>query len=524
MSSTLAIEEAQILHSVRDFLELTGRAEAVAVLEKCPGVSPRGLPSHLRNIRELVLRGWWSELLAFLELLAGIGDEAGYAKCRCAIVKQQYLERVATKPPPSILTAEESGQDAENESLSSMLGLLHELEQLCPSRAEYTALLSLLILPSLSSSSEYCNWELYSARLQCFYDIASWMSQVLYPGQEIDGISSSSNPAPTSSSSSVPRLTELLVKGLLYEQCETKCSQRCGTASVGNHHRNDNILDLCAWIEQQPDSAFQLSPSNFNLVVLPHDSSSCTAHKSVPNVGQLVSSSLGAEAAKELTSAVEKPTLVSRSVPQLSGLYVSPSRSADDDENVRSGIETTTTIRHPAKSSKDGESNPTIQPQKPTGKELGTKEEANAHLEEVDDNWINIPSIVAPASTTFEAKCGRISSTPKPHSVIPSHPPAFPTSPVPYIPATHASHPHTSHHPHQDTELSSDGGDNTSSATRKQIDFSSEEMALSNLHWPAPKLISTITDTQVKTYLHSTCTCMCTTHITMDVCFVFQLS
>ena len=257
-TSKVVLNEKEILLLLRDFLEENGQYECLIAFERYTGLYPPSLSAELVSLREVILWGNLDELQKrIFEPLQNMGEESELRKCKYMIAKQRYLEILL---------------EVNSDKADLLKQQLTEVEELCPSPEEFKVLFSLLTLPSLSSSPEYKYWTIQKGRLQCFHQLASWLSKVL-------GMRAHLIP-PTSDSSHPPeqrlpktRLVQLLAKGLLYEQCEAICAHPTTTTSSGeateraSNDDNIKLLDLYNWIKHQPDSAFQLSPSTLQLQV-----------------------------------------------------------------------------------------------------------------------------------------------------------------------------------------------------------------------------------------------------------------
>ena len=248
--SKIVVKEREILSILRDFLEETERVECLVAFEKCTGSYPRHLSQELASLREIVLCGNLDELQKNLsDLFQDRGDVRKLQRCKYELAKQQYLEMLQT---------------LSKETADALKQKLLEVEELCPSSEEFEVLLSLLSLPSIDDSPEYRGWTIPGGRLKCFYLLVDWLTEG--GGRQTKTSSSSSSASHHSNSLghtlSESRLVQLLTKGLLYEQCEAVCAH---SQSEGKEKTATTILDLYNWIKQQPDSAFQLSPSSLQL-------------------------------------------------------------------------------------------------------------------------------------------------------------------------------------------------------------------------------------------------------------------
>ena len=248
-TSSVVVNEKDILLLVRDFLEENGRYESLIPFERMTGLYPPSLPSELVSLREIILWGNLEELQKhFFDPFQNLGDRDELQKCKYAIAKQRYLETLVEVNPDKIDLLKQK---------------LVEVEELCPSPKEFKVLLSLLTLPTLAASPEYKDWTAQKGRLRCFYQLASWISKVLGVNAKLTSPSSPHSPEQKLSKS---RLVQLLAKGLLFEKCEGICVHPASgqAAEEGN---DGMLLDLYNWIKHQPDSAFQLSPSTLQLQI-----------------------------------------------------------------------------------------------------------------------------------------------------------------------------------------------------------------------------------------------------------------
>ena len=240
----LTIQERDIVHLLRDFLEEAGHAECLAAFEKCTGSYPSSLEllPELVSLRRLVLSGRLEELQGhFLELFNdSVAEELQW--CLYELVKQQYLELYL---------------QVTEETSASLEQLLTQLERLCPSRKEFKALLSLLTLPSLDHAPEFKGWTVHKGRLHCF----NQLTRYLVSAKEKPQAPTISHTPPNLSKN---RLVQLVAKGLKYEHCEALCIN----SKAEDQREPGRVLDLYNWIKHQPDSAFQLSPTTAQLVVI----------------------------------------------------------------------------------------------------------------------------------------------------------------------------------------------------------------------------------------------------------------
>lgn len=231
------------------------------------------LPRELAVLREMALEGKWNQVIEYLNAFKDIEDQEGLKRCQYLAHKQKFLEilhHVETDIRSKLRLGfhlYENGEllcPSEAEKIREVIeAQLTALQPLAPSPEEYLALKHLCSLPSISSSKEFSTWQLHSGRLSVLYAIGQWVSGALYlnvhfPAQQTRGKAEGWERSCS--------LLRLLAKGLLYEQCERLCRTRSGERKL---EQGSNILDVGGWIEQQPDSSFQLPPSEICLVVNP---------------------------------------------------------------------------------------------------------------------------------------------------------------------------------------------------------------------------------------------------------------
>ena len=458
--SSVTLAEADVLQILRDFLEEGGHAECLGALERSAAIAPHDLPTELRFVRELVLSGRWEELMKFLQPLSELREEGEFVKCHYAVVRQQYLESLVWESNVEGKEGDSTGR--ENKRLQNIVGHLQQLEQLCPTKEDYSNLCYLLTVPSFTAHSKYSNWSMHSARLECFYTVGSWVARVLYPGLTL-------KLSPVSRELASNRLIQLLAKGLLYEECESVCLQRSGVAGT-----TSEIMNLCSWLQHQPDSAFQVAPTQLSLIAIRHSQE----NRSPRGVSPLSKSlTIAPEGLNLLHSTEARQSLVSRSVPELQmtdTLMVAEEQKNTSNENLKQQSPVTKSVNGTAQESilKTTLGNKPIEAgsdpegvcdvatsiktthKKVSFPDLHTHQEVTAGPPHPDPETEapqsptqvlklklpseNHPSQVTPPQNTplvHRSKGGgRNSSTPKPSTY---HLPSPTTSPVPYVPGTH---------------------------------------------------------------------------------------
>ena len=265
----VAVQEKELLELVRGFLEEQGLVEAMRLVETASGVRPN-FSQEVSFLRELVLSGQWESVHQYLTPLK---TAAGYSSCCFLVCKQQFLELLVNHEEASL-----------QEKEGRLNTVLNEMQQVCPSRDDFSSLLFLLTLPLLHSHPDYKHWTVMGARLALFHSLADFLHQNLY----------TTPPFPPRGHSH-HRLVQLVAKGLLYEHCEEMCSTH-GAAQPSD----SSVLDLWAWMQQQPASSFMTPVTAVEVIVMPNDSKS-GKHKPTPAKSKptLASSSMVVEEEKE---------------------------------------------------------------------------------------------------------------------------------------------------------------------------------------------------------------------------------
>lgn len=267
-SREVGLEEASILNLIGDYFEVGGHAECLLAVEHLCNGPETPLPLELAVLREMVLSGRWDHVMKYLDRFGSAEDEEGLKKCRYLAHKQKFLEilhyvesdiQARIRLGFSYCDNGELLSAGEADKVRQVVeAQLATLEPFCPSREDYLALQMLLSLPSISSSKDFSTWQLQAGRLDTLHKIQEWVSKALYLNVKL---------LPGGEGSRSCTLLRLLAKGLLYEQCERLCRTRCGETNTAE--RVSNMLDLRGWIQQQPDSSFQLPPSELSLMVSP---------------------------------------------------------------------------------------------------------------------------------------------------------------------------------------------------------------------------------------------------------------
>ena len=500
------LEERAILELIREYFEQGGHAECLVTLENYFATSTRSsssgkqsqaatpplqpapsssqrlnsLPLELAALRELTLEGKWDQVFKYLDAFNEVSeaDKEGLTRCRYAAHKQKFLEilhhiqsdiRSRLRLGFGHYENEEILSPHETEKLHKFMeAQLAAIKPLCPTSDHFQSLQRLFSYPSFASSKEFSKWQLHSGRLETFYEIGAWISKVLYLNVKFPKVEA------TGQLEQSCTLLKLLAKGLLYEQCERICRTRCGEASM---EQVSGMLDLGAWIQQQPDSSFQLQPSELSLVVTPWT-------KPPPPELQMASIDMGVANRTDFPFNLKHPTSRSASVPS--------NQSSRDAGKLLSGEGDIPTAKVNRKGLLETASNVTNIPESPL---VQAKVEATEFVipttppfqspknDRSDFSMKDKPGFFP--STTPLPKTGRDSSTPK---NVKSSRASLNTSPP--------SSPINSALPSKEVEPLTNSALplQTHNGARNHIRFSSEE---ESQRFPTVSLISTLSDPQV---------------------------
>ncbi len=274
-----SLEEGPVLRLILDYFERAGHVECLVPLENyCrenvnDGDLKNGsFPLELAALRELSLNGKWEQVVQYLNAFNGCSDKEGLERCLYLAERQKYFEilhhienNIRSKFRLGY-NISESGELLTSKEMDRIQKLIQHqlsvLEGLSPSQDEFLQLNNLLT--STLAGNELNTRYLSSGRLETFYQIGEWVSKVLYLTVSFPKKKYKEHDLASEDKCS---LLKLVAKGLLYEQCEKLCRLRCGEKELSEN--SSQLLDLSSWIQQQPDSSFQITPAEIVLVVKP---------------------------------------------------------------------------------------------------------------------------------------------------------------------------------------------------------------------------------------------------------------
>ena len=503
----VCIEEGSILGLISEYFEGAGHAECLLALEKvCTGPCDHQVPVELAALREMVLNGNWDLVMQYLDMFNKAGDKEGLKRCRYHAQKQRFLETLH-HVETNIKTKIRLGYCPKNDDFltedeakkfhQTMETQLKALKSLCPSPEDHKSLKTLVSIPAISSSEQFASWQVQSGRLDTLYHIQDWISKVLCFSRARFSSQKAGKKKRASKSS---HLLRLLAKGLLYEQCEMLCQRRSGSEVLKDA---SIMLDLKGWLQQQPDSSFQLPPTKIRLVVNPWSKSKAKT----PATGEKASDDTKPSPQQNSPGAKSSSGCVATepAAPQLTGeaptaqeteATVKVSEKGGQKEKHKDSSPTS-----PAGAKESSTSHqPPRSPEKPAA---ATQVSVHKHIEpsssSKERDTPNTGTEQPLADTTPLQKRTRLSSTPKnvqdAESCLRASPPSSPIVTTPNAKRAAEG-------PEQEKSLP-----RVDRATRKHINFNEDTRVTKRRtqQWPAVSLLGRITDSQVLSFFPTFC-------------------
>ncbi len=261
-SQGLQFGEADVIKMVSEFLTNRGLNISMLSLERESGVINGLYSDDMLFLRQLILDGQWDDVLDFIQPLSTV-ESFNMKQFEYVINKHKYLELLCLKSEPGPMQNNDVTVDEVVKCLSS-------LENLCPTKDEYSNLCLLLTLPKLSDHMDYQNWNPSNARVECFKDVFPLVEKLL----PIDKRDKRAN----EEQSKDDRLLQLLVKGILYESCVDYCQHKatsseydCKDLKMSGALRGGGLgdadLSLLSWLQAIPHDTFACPFEQKGLVI-----------------------------------------------------------------------------------------------------------------------------------------------------------------------------------------------------------------------------------------------------------------
>ena len=168
-----------------------------------------------------------------------------------------------------------------------MVQVLKEIEEVSPSKDQYSNLCLLLTMNKLSDHPDYKSWNPSKGRHKCFREVLPLVEELLggdhrnrsHPGGGNVNTTQPEDPSnPDEMVSSNDRLLQLIIKGILYESCVDFCQQKATGAKHSDHIKftnllsqsdfSDSDLSLLSWLQSIPGKIINLSILVENCLVL----------------------------------------------------------------------------------------------------------------------------------------------------------------------------------------------------------------------------------------------------------------
>ncbi len=275
-SSNLNFPESDVVKLVLEFLNNRGLNISMLSVERETGVINGIFSDDMLFLRQLILDGQWDDVIDFIQPLASIGiDNFDTKAVQYLVLKHKFLELLCIKQEPGPMQNSEFTVD-------EVVKCLNSLEDLCPSKEDYSNLCLLLTLPRLSDHIEYQNWNPSNARVQCWKDIIPLVQSFL----PIDKRDKRSGMGMSKSD----RLMQLLIKGILYESCVDYCQHKATSTEydckdlklssvLSGTGFSDADLSLLSWLQAIPHGTFAcpFEQKNLNVDIKPLEKPSLEA-------------------------------------------------------------------------------------------------------------------------------------------------------------------------------------------------------------------------------------------------------
>ncbi|XP_055630951.1 WD repeat-containing protein 47 isoform X2 [Toxorhynchites rutilus septentrionalis] len=257
----LSLREEDIVRLALEFLNNRELHISQLSLERETGVINGQYSDDVLFLRQLILDGQWDDVVEFIQPLEAL-QNFDMRQFKCTILRHKYIELLCIKSEAGGLTGPPLINNVDG-AVEEVVQVLGELEKLCLTKEEYSALCLLLTLPKLGDHLQYRDWNPSKARVQCFREIFPLVEKFL-PGDKKTG-------AAQSLFAKNDRLVQLVIKGILYESCVNYCQVKAtGVADAatqkihfsrvldGSIGFTDSDLSLLSWLQSIPAETFSV--------------------------------------------------------------------------------------------------------------------------------------------------------------------------------------------------------------------------------------------------------------------------
>lgn len=263
-SATIKMNEGDVVKLISEFLQNRDLNISMLSLERETGVINGMFSDDMLFLRQLILDGQWDDVIEFIQPLETF-EVFNSKMFKYLVTKHKYLELLCIKSEPNVLQNYEFTVD-------EVVKTLNSLEDLCPTKEDYSNLCLLLTLPKLSDHADYRDWNPSNARVECFRSAYLLVEKFMPTDINDCKMTMSQN----------DRLLHLLLKGLLFESCIEFCQQQATGEGSGeievkdvsllqDSGFSDADLSLLSWLQSVPSDVFSLpfEQKNLNLDIRP---------------------------------------------------------------------------------------------------------------------------------------------------------------------------------------------------------------------------------------------------------------
>ncbi|XP_060569933.1 WD repeat-containing protein 47-like isoform X1 [Ruditapes philippinarum] len=263
-AATITMNEGDVVKLISEFLQNRDLNISMLSLERETGVINGHFSDDMLFLRQLILDGQWDDVIEFILPLETIEGFDG-KKVKYLVTKHKYLELLCIKSEPNVLQNYDFTVD-------EVVKTLNSLENLCPTKEDYSNLCLLLTLPKLSDHADYHDWNPSNARVECFRSAYLLLEKFMPVDKTENKLSMSQN----------DRLLQLLLKGLLFESCIEYCQQQATKEGSGeievkdvsllqDNGFSDADLSLLSWLQSVAPEVFSIpfEQKNLNLDIRP---------------------------------------------------------------------------------------------------------------------------------------------------------------------------------------------------------------------------------------------------------------
>lgn len=253
-STRLNLREDDVVRLTLEFLSNRELHITQLSMERETGVINGNFADDVLFLRQLILDGQWDDVIEFIQPLQTL-QTFDAKKFEYIILRHKYIELLCMKSEFKAYNVQKI--------INDIVEVLTKIQELSPTKEEYSYLCLLLSLPNITEHAKYRNWNPSNARVQCFREILPLVEQFLPCERK------SSKGTPTKCARN-DRLMQLLIKGILYESCVNYCQAKATGYNVaqfdeGNfsklldaNRNEESDLSLLSWLQSIPADTFSV--------------------------------------------------------------------------------------------------------------------------------------------------------------------------------------------------------------------------------------------------------------------------